>query len=34
MMIVLGDARPGRQVALPMALRHANTHMDSIRGAS
>jgi hypothetical protein len=34
MMIVMGDVRLGRQVAVPMALRHANTHMDSIRGAS
>ena len=34
MMIVMGEPRPGRQVALPMALRHANTHMASIRGAT
>ncbi|HEY3063493.1 MAG TPA: maleylpyruvate isomerase N-terminal domain-containing protein [Chloroflexota bacterium] len=34
MMIVMGEPRPGSQVALPMALRHANTHMQSIRGAT
>lgn len=31
MMIVRGEPRPGRLVALPMALRHANVHLESIR---
>ena len=34
MMILMGQARPGSMVAVPMALRHANNHMDSIRGAT
>ena len=27
------QARPGSMVAVPMALRHANNHLESIRGA-
>jgi hypothetical protein len=34
MMVVMGEARLGSQVALPMALRHAQNHLESIRGAS
>ena len=33
MMIVFGEARTGSQVALPMALRHATNHLQSIRDA-
>lgn len=33
MMIVMGEARQGRMVVLPMALRHANMHLTSIRTA-
>lgn len=33
MMIVMDQPRPGRTVVLPMALRHANTHLESIRAA-
>jgi hypothetical protein len=34
MMIVMGEERTGSLVALPMALRHANNHLQSIRDAS
>lgn len=33
MMIVMGEARTGNQVALPMALRHATNHLQNIRDA-
>jgi hypothetical protein len=33
LMVVMGEPRQGRLVALPMALRHANTHLTSIRAA-
>ena len=33
MMIVVGEVRDGRTVALPLALRHPNTHLASIRAA-
>ncbi len=33
MMIVMGEERTGGQLALPMALRHANNHLQSIREA-
>jgi hypothetical protein len=33
MMVILGEERSGSLVALPMALRHANNHLKSIREA-
>lgn len=33
MMLVMGEARTGNQVALPMALRHATNHLQNIRDA-
>jgi hypothetical protein len=34
MMVVRGNTRDGSAVALPLSLRHATIHMDSIRGAT
>jgi hypothetical protein len=34
MMIVMGEERPGRLVALTGALRHANSHLANIRSAT
>lgn len=33
MMVVRGEPRPGSQVALPLALRHATIHLQNIREA-